>query len=160
MRYVVPELGIEYIGGDIVKEMVVRNQQKFGANNISFRHLNIVKDPLPASDLMMVRDCLLHLSYRDIFGFLENFCSSDIGLLLTTTHLPDDGENHDIHTGRGRLIYLFSPPFFFPQPPLHRLSDWVPPYPKRELCLFTKSQAEVAREAMKRFLSQHTGKLL
>ena len=129
MRQVVPDLGIEYIGGDIVQEIVVRNQQEFGTKGVSFRHLDIVRDPLPASELMMVRDCLFHLSYRDIFGFLVNFSRSDIGLLLTTTHLPDDGENRDIRTGDVRSIHLFSPPFCFPQSPLQRLSDWVPPQP-------------------------------
>ena len=153
MRHVVPDLGIEYIGGDIVKEIVVRNQQEFGTNGVSFRQLDIVRDPLPASELMMVRDCLIHLSYREIYGFLVNFCQSNTGLLLTTTHLPDDGENSDIQTGDVRSIHLFSPPFCFPQPPLQRLNDWIPPHQEREMCLFTKSQAEVARQAMKRFLN-------
>ena len=157
MQHVVPRLGIEYIGGDIVKDMVVRNQQRFGTSRISFRHLDIVKDPLPASDLMMVRDCLFHLSHDDIFTFLENFCSSDIDLLLTTTHLPADGDNYDVSTGGFRFIHLFSPPFFFPHPPLFRIEDWVPPYPEREMCLFSKPQVEVAREAMKRFMNCNRG---
>ncbi len=156
MQHVVPELGIEYIGGDIVKEIVVRNQREFGGKGVSFHHLDIVRDPLPASDLMMVRDCLFHFSYSDIYGFIENFCRSDVGLLLTTTHLPDDGENKDIVTGDWRFIHLFSPPYCFPQPPLQRVSDWVPPFPKREMCLFTKPQTEVARQAMKRFLGSQT----
>ena len=153
MQHVVPDLGVEYVGGDIVKEIVVRNQSRFGAEGVSFRHLDIINDPLPATEFMIVRDCLFHFSYRDVYGFLENFCRSDIGLLLTTTHLPDDGENRDIRTGDGRLIHLFSPPFCFPQPPLERVRDWIPPHAEREMCLFNKPQVEAARKKMKGCLS-------
>ena len=152
MRHVVPGLGIDYIGGDIVKALVRRNQREFGAAGVSFRQMDIASDPLPASDLMMVRDCLFHLSYGDIYRFLENFCRSDIGLLLTTAHLPPEGENSDIRTGDWRKIHIFSLPFCFPQEPLRRIEDWVPPHPPREMCLFAKGQVVVARQAMKRNL--------
>ena len=75
MRHVVPDLGIEYIGGDIVQEIVAQNQREFETKGVSFCHLDIVRDPLPSSELMMVRDCLFHLSYREIYGFLVNFAS-------------------------------------------------------------------------------------
>ena len=149
MRHVVPGPGIEYIGGDIVKALVRRNRREFGAAGVSFRHMDITRDPLPAADLMMVRDCLFHLSYSDICRFLENFRRSGIELLLTTTHLPPDGENSDIETGDWRTIHLFAPPFCFPQEPLRRIEDWVPPHHRREMCLFTRDQAAVALEAMK-----------
>ncbi len=152
MKHIVADLGAEYIGGDIVQEIVDSNQLEFGSKSVSFCHLDITRDPLPVSDLMMVRDCLFHLSYGNIYAFLENFCRSNIGLLLTTTHLPDNGKNRDIMTGDHRPIYLFSSPFFFPRKPLHRLDDWVPPHQERELCLFAKKHVEVAREAMKRCL--------
>ncbi len=149
MSHVVPGLSIEYIGGDIVKGLVRRNRRKFGAANVQFRHMDITRDPLPAADLMMVRDCLFHLSYNDIYRFLENFRRSGIGLLLTTTHLPLDGDNSDIRTGDYRTIHLFASPFCFPQEPLRRIEDWIPPHPQREMCLFTQDQATVALEAMK-----------
>ena len=152
MRHVVPGLGVEYIGGDVVKALVRRNRGEFGATGVSFHHMNIVCDPLPASDLMMVRDCLFHLSYDDIYRFLENFCRSHIGLLLTTTHLPPDGENIDIRTGGWRMIHIFSPPFCFPQEPLRRIDDWVAPHPPREMCLFSREQVVAAREAIERNL--------
>ena len=154
MRHVVPGLGIEYIGGDIVEALVRRNQREFGAVGVAFHHMDISSDPMPAADLMMVRDCLFHLSYSDIHRFLENFHRSGIGLLLTTTHLPPDGENSDIRTGDWRKIYLFAPPFCFPQEPLRRIEDWVPPHHRREMCLFTREQAAIALEAMSRNLGR------
>ena len=153
MQHVVPGLGVEYVGGDIVKDLVERNQRKFGGPDVSFRHMDVTCDPLPAADLMMVRDCLFHLCYSDIYRFLQNFCRSDIRLLLTTTHNPSDGENCDIKSGDFRHIHIFSPPFCFPQP-LHQIDDWVPPDPARKMCLFSAGQVAFARSAMKQTLGQ------
>ncbi len=145
MRHVISGLNVNYVGGDIVKALVRRNNEIYGSETISFRHMDITRDPLPASDLMIVRDCLFHFSYKDICLFLENFCRANIDLLLTTTHLGP-GENSDIRTGDWRMIYLFDSPFCFPGEPLRRIADYVPPHPPRELCLFTKAQAVVALE--------------
>ena len=159
MQHLVPvlaDLGVEYIGGDIVKEIAESNQQRFGAKGVSFLNMDITRDSLPAVDLMMVRDCLIHLSFRDIHRFVENFCQSEIKLLLTTTVLPDDGENHDILTGDWRPIHLFSHPFNFPNDPLERIRDWEPPHPpdlRREMCMFTRSHVLLAREAMTRSIA-------
>ena len=152
MRHVVPDLAIDYIGGDIVKALAFRNQQRFGAGGIDFRHKDITADVLPAADLMMVRDCLIHLSYCETLRFLKNFCRSEIGLLLTTTHLPPEGTNEDIRTGDWRKIHLFSPPFCFPQDPLRCIEDFVEPNPPSALCLFEREQVVAARNAMKRNL--------
>ncbi len=152
MQHVVAELGVKYIGGEVVKELVRQNTRQFGAVGIYFCHIDITRDPLPASDMMMVRDCLFHLSYKDIYLFLENFCRSEIGLLFTTTHLPTEGLNSDIRTGEYRRIHIYSYPFYFPRAPLRRVDDWVPPYPPREMNLFTRGQVAAARDAMKRSL--------
>ena len=155
MQHALPDLGVEYIGGDIVKELTVRNQREFGGEGVSFVHLDIIKDRLPQADLMMVRDCLIHFSYMDIYRFVENFCSSEIPLLLTTTVLPDDGRNSDIKTGEWRMLHLFSPPLCFPKEPLCRIRDWEPPHPivgRREMCLFTKAQIENAGREISRCL--------
>ena len=150
MRHVIPSLDIEYFGGDIVNDLVKENQLKFGGEeNVTFIQIDICNDPLPVADMMIVRDCLFHLSFVDIYHFFENFCSSDIGLLLTTTHLLSSGLNCDIKTGDYRPIYLFSSPFCFPPEPLRRIKDWVPPHPPREMCLFSKDQVSLVRKAMK-----------
>ena len=150
MHHVIPNLDVEYIGGDIVNDLVKENQLKFGGGkNVEFIQIDIRNDPLPVADLMIVRDCLFHLSFVDIYQFFENFCRSEIRLLLTTTHLPSSGLNSDIKTGDYRQIFLFSSPFCFPPEPLRRIVDWIPPYPPREMCLFTKEQVRLVRNSMK-----------
>lgn len=137
---------IKYIGGDIVGKLIEANTTEYANKNISFQKLDITSDALPASDLMLVRDCLFHLSYEDIYNFLINFEQSEVGYLLTTTHKPSDSfHNRDIVSGDFRFIDLFSAPFNFPIDVSDRMDDYrqnsdIP----RELCLFTREQVTLA----------------
>ena len=65
MKFVVPEIDIEYIGLDIVDSVIEKNKD-FENTRVSFRQGNICEDVLPSCDLIIVRDCLFHLSYEDI----------------------------------------------------------------------------------------------
>ena len=145
MQYVCTDTrAIKYIGGDIVKDLVARNNMVYGSEDIMFQYLDIIRDPLPKSDLMIVRDCLFHFSFKDIHRFLKNFHNSNISFLLTTTHRGIEEENYDIVTGDYRKIDLFSTPFCFPSNPIQRIKDYIPPHPPREVCLFTKDQVSIA----------------
>src|SRR5258708_21498319 len=55
-RLVAREPEFSYIGGDIVPELVERNQASFGAPGTRFVELDITKDPLPDVDLWMCRE--------------------------------------------------------------------------------------------------------
>jgi len=56
-----------YVGGDIVRALVLRNQQAFGNPNTSFIELDITRDPLPNADLWLCRDALFHFCIRTSF---------------------------------------------------------------------------------------------
>lgn len=107
--------GIEYIGADIVTELVDANQSRFGNTSRRFLELDLVASPLPSADLLMCRDCLVHLSHADVRAALANIARSDIGWVLTTT-FPDEPANVDITTGDWRPINLVLPPFNLPAP--------------------------------------------
>lgn len=110
------ELGAcRYIGGDIVPELVERNEERYGRQGRTFIVLDLTSDPLPRAGLILCRDCLVHLSYSDIFRALENVAASGAEYLLTTT-FPACPENEDIATGDWRLLNLELPPFNFPPP--------------------------------------------
>lgn len=131
-----PEL--RYTGGDIVERLVERNRRRFGSERIRFEHLDIAGDALPAADLMLVRDCLFHLSYSDVARFLANLARADIGLLLTTTNTIEgrEVENRDIASGDFRPIDLFSQPFGFPASCLESVDDDDGSAVGKRLCLF------------------------
>jgi len=109
------ELGsVQYTGADIVSEIIEQNK-KHEKNNIRFEQLNLIEDVLPAVDLVLVRDCLVHLSYNDIFKSLANICKSGSKYLLTTT-FTDRTKNKDIATGLWRTLNFQAAPFKFPEP--------------------------------------------
>tara|TARA_B100002019_G_C21155792_1_gene540630 strand:- start:63 stop:857 length:795 start_codon:yes stop_codon:yes gene_type:complete len=124
MSKVLKNVDVEYIGSDIVEDLIVSNR-KNQTNNIKFIKLDIRIDKLPVSDLMICRDCLFHFSYEDIFKFLNNFLISDIKYLLLTSHLntKNNFENRDIVTGDFRKIDFFSKPFNFEKNHIYSFDD-------------------------------------
>jgi hypothetical protein len=83
-----------------------------------FKTLNLTSDALPECDVILVRDCLVHLSYKDIYAALKNIKSSNCKYLLTTTFTDTKRTNYDILTGDWRPINLTKKPFNFSEPVL------------------------------------------
>lgn len=109
--------GISYTGGDIVEEMIHKNNKKYKNKNINFKVIDIVNDTLPQVDLIIVRDCLVHLSNKDIFSAINNIKSSESKYLLTTNFMwKTHKNNYDIRVGAWRRINLQRDPFNFPMP--------------------------------------------
>ena len=106
--------GITYTGGDIVKEVVSGNKQ-YETKDIKFININLLIDKLPITDVILCRDCLVHLSHSDLLSAIRNIKRSGIKYLLTTT-FPDKTENKNIETGEWRHLNLVKPPFNFPPP--------------------------------------------
>ena len=108
---------IKYIGGDIVEKMIYKNSQKYQSKNISFKIIDIINDRLPKVDLIMVRDCFVHLSNNDIIKALDNIKNSKSKYLLTTNFMwKNPKANRDIKAGDWRRLHLESEPFNFPFP--------------------------------------------
>ncbi len=141
MRLVLPRLGVSYRGFDIVDGVIQRNISKYGSDRVEFSVADICADPLPDCNLLIVRDCLFHLSFAEIDRFLGNIDRTNYQYLLTTTHIVDRGfENTDISSGDFRLIDLFAPPFRFAvDAVLEQLDDFPEGYEiKRKMVLFKK----------------------
>jgi hypothetical protein len=110
------ELEVEqYIGVDIVPELVEQNQRRYGTTGRSFLHRDLVLDQMPCADAILCRDGLVHFPLADIRAALQNFKRSGACYLLTTTFTGVDA-NREIKTGEWRPINLQLPPFNFPPP--------------------------------------------
>jgi len=110
---------ITYTGLDIVDDLINTNTDKIQKNNVSFYVSDIVEDKLPEVDLIMCKDCFIHLCYEDIKKAVDNFKASRSNYLLTDTNC-DVKKYNEIRTGRWRSINLEIFPFNFPAP-LHRI---------------------------------------
>jgi len=103
-----------YIGGDIVVPLIASVAEKYTSTTRSFRVMDLTKDVLPDCDLILVRDCFIHLSFESIFAALRNITRSKIRYLLTT-HYADATPNVDLGTGTFHAVNLCAPPFNFPR---------------------------------------------
>jgi 2-polyprenyl-3-methyl-5-hydroxy-6-metoxy-1,4-benzoquinol methylase len=107
--------GVDYLGADIVGEIIRTNKRRYRRRGVAFAKLDLIRSRLPAVDLVFCRDCLVHLPYADVIRALRNVCASGSQYLATTT-FPAQKENRDIRTGDWRALNLELAPFFLPQP--------------------------------------------
>jgi len=89
--------GIRYIGADLVADLISENERNYPVSNICFTQLDLIRDSLPKADLILTRDCLVHLSFDDCSAALKNIKASNSTWLLTTT-FPTIETNEEIQT--------------------------------------------------------------
>ncbi len=106
---------LNYIGADIVSELIIENSKKFERGNVKFKHIDLIRDILPKADIVLCRDSLVHFSYDHIFKSLDNIKRSNSKYLMTTSFLKQS-LNYNINTGDWRPLNLEKPPFNFPKP--------------------------------------------
>lgn len=105
-----------YIGIDIVPELIESNLTRYRRMGRTFEVGDLVVDDLPPVDLILCRDCLVHLRNREVLDAIRNFKESGSSYLLTTT-FTNVAANPDLdHPGNWRPINLMRPPFDFPKP--------------------------------------------
>jgi SAM-dependent methyltransferase len=105
--------GIDYVGVDVVAEVIARNQA-YARGGVRFLVADLTQDELPSADLIICRDCWIHLSFRDAAAMLENFRRSGASWLLISNS-SQVLENQNQLTGwMWRYLNLRRPPFNFP----------------------------------------------
>lgn len=107
--------GIHYHGGDIVPELISKNNSLYASQGRSFSVLDLMSSDLPAADLLIVRDCLVHLSFSDIEQALANIRRHSFKWILMT-HFPYHSKNKNIVTGEWRFLNCCLPPVNMPAP--------------------------------------------
>jgi hypothetical protein len=127
--------GIEYLGGDIVPDLIEANRRAHARPGVAFQIIDLISGPVPKADLVFMRDCLVHLSNDHVRAALSNIAKSGSTWILTTT-FPDGVANEDILTGEWRALDLTKPPFELPQPE----------------CLFAEGQAHLKGQKGKKMM--------
>lgn len=106
---------IEYIGLDIVPQMVALNRKHFTSETSSFVCADATCDALPQADIILCRDLLTELCYDDALAVVRNCKASGARYLLATNH-PLVTSNKDSQSGLHRQYNLMLPPFNLPDP--------------------------------------------
>ncbi len=103
-----------YTGLDIVPELIAENRRRFESPCRRFLLADLTRSELPRADLILCRDCMVHLPFRDALRAIASFRRAGSYLLATT--FPNTLENRDIALGEWRALDLQRPPFSFPVP--------------------------------------------
>ena len=104
----------DYIGADIVPELIDFNKLRFP--EVNFMVMNLLEDDLPKVDLIICRDCLFHFPFNKIKEALANFKKSGSKYLLTTSHAWRTFPAKDIEFGDFRKINLQREPINLVRP--------------------------------------------
>jgi len=127
---------VEYIGADIVPELINDNFERYESTGMKFVVLDIIQDKLPKSDLILCRDCLVHFSFEDTKKAVSNIINSGAKYLLCTTFTDPERENKDITTGHWRPLNMQNAPFDFPAPLMVKKENNVGEFADKSLGLW------------------------
>ncbi len=104
--------GIDYIGYDVVKNVIKNNQKKFNKENIQFITRNFINKQLPSTDLLICKEVLQHLTLEDISTFSTQFHNFKYCLITNDIDpVTMTAPNIQINRGSYRVIDLTQPPF-------------------------------------------------
>ncbi len=111
------DLGVRYIGVDIVPALIERLQARAAAAEIKgeYRLADITREPLPRCDAVLCRDALVHLSFVNIERAVANFLRSGAAWLIATT-FPEWQSNADCEDGDWRALNFERAPFNWGRP--------------------------------------------
>jgi SAM-dependent methyltransferase len=80
------DAAVGFIACDVVPALIMRNRQMFAQLGVDFRCLDIVADPLPAGDIVFLRQVLQHLSNAQVHAVLGKLQAYRWAVI--TEHVP------------------------------------------------------------------------
>ena len=103
---------INYIGIDVVSSVIEKNNWRFASRNISFIEADATSFVLPQADLLICKEVLQHLPFRDIDKIVEQFPKFKYCIIVNDIDPQTlTCRNKDIPRGHYRLLDLTRPPF-------------------------------------------------
>lgn len=107
--------GADYLGVDVIPERIARDQAKAVERPqeppAAFVCEDIQAFPIPACDLLLVKDVLQHWSTFDVAAFLRRLREAPFRYALITNCNYGPTVNTDIATGGWRALDVTAPPF-------------------------------------------------
>lgn len=112
----IPLDGVTYAGVDVVDEVIAHNRRRYqDPPRRVFERMDVARDDLPDADLVLCRDCLVHMPLSHAVAAIQNFRRGGARYLLATTF---DGTtvNRDAVMGDWRPLNLSLSPFDLGKP--------------------------------------------
>lgn len=78
----------KYVACDVVPALIERNKEKFRQLDVDFRCVDIIEDPLPEGDVVIIRQVLQHLSNEHVERIVRKL--HGYKYLILTEFVPED----------------------------------------------------------------------
>ena len=142
----IPLPDVDYVGVDIVPEMIASNSDRYSSERRSFLCADATCDPLPKADLFFCRDLLLHIPWDDCTKVMHNAMSSRFEWFIFSSY--DIAQNSDVDAAFGyRPLNLQRPPFNLPAAEAS-IPDFIDGFRSRHLLLWNREQVADAVAAL------------
>jgi 2-polyprenyl-3-methyl-5-hydroxy-6-metoxy-1,4-benzoquinol methylase len=111
---------IRYAGIDIVEELICANRARLVDTvdiKYSFQNLDLTKDVLPKGDLILCKDLINHLCFKDIWKILDNMNKSGSSYLIISSNRGHENFDPGVMKGNeSRHVDLEADPFSLEKP--------------------------------------------
>jgi hypothetical protein len=124
-----------YIGVDIVSNLIEYNRNQHGSEKIQFKKIDITNENLPSGNVCFLRQVLQHLSNRQIIEIIKKLSQYEISFI--TEHVPstenilkynlDKSHGSTIRLFNGSGVFLWMPPFNLPESKLTKILELKSP---------------------------------
>ena len=112
---IIKNKNIDYLGIDIVKELIEANRRKYQNKNFSFINYDIVNfDTNKKFDLILIRDLFIHIQNSDIKKIIKNVEKINFKYIALNSY--SNKVNKDVIIGKHRKVNLLIEPFNLNQP--------------------------------------------
>ena len=112
---IIKDKNINYVGIDIVTELIEANRKKYKNKNFSFVNDDIVNfDTNRKFDLILIRDLFIHIQNSDIKKIIQNIDKTDFRYIALNSY--NNKVNDDVIVGKHRKVNLLIEPFNLNQP--------------------------------------------
>jgi SAM-dependent methyltransferase len=103
---------IKYIGVDVVESVISENVKRFSSTTVSFVKADGTEYALPKADLLICKDVLQHLPFKDIMNIIKQFGKYKHCIIVNDVDpVKLTCKNEDIPRGHHRHLDLTEPPF-------------------------------------------------
>ena len=113
---------LDYLGIDIVEELIDNNKMRYQTKEIKFQVFDIVDfKPKYKFDLVLIRDLFIHIKNSDIENILKNLKSMNVKYVALNSYT--NKENKDVIVGQHRKVNLLIEPFNLKKP-IYKFKDF------------------------------------
>ncbi len=104
--------GIKYLGVDVVDSVISQNSKNFASPTVTFVKADGTDYVLPSADLLICKDVLQHLPYKDIQKIIPQFSKFKYCLVINDVDpIKLTCENTDLPRGYYRCLDMTKAPF-------------------------------------------------